>query len=125
MCFLSFFRKLRKIRAILLILSDKKIYKTLKKPLDRIYKINKILLPFLKKDRKPSHSLKDRLLCFLGFFRKLFRMELAGPLGLNARNLDRIYRIYRIIIFAFPEEKRKTKAFTAYRLCFLSFFRKL
>jgi len=40
-------------------------------------------------------------------------------------NLDRIYRIYRIFIFAFPEEKQKAKAFTACRLCFLGFFRKL
>jgi hypothetical protein len=52
-------------------------------------------------------------------------MELAGPLGLNARNLDRINRIDRIIIFAFPEEKRKAKALTACRLCFHGFFRKL
>jgi hypothetical protein len=44
------------------------------------------------------------------------RTELAGllgSLGLNAESLDRINRIYRIIIFAFPKEKRKAKAFTA------------
>jgi hypothetical protein len=64
-------------------------------------------------------------LYFLSFFRKLFYIELADSLGLNARNSDRINRIDRIIIFAFPEEKRKAKAFTACRLCFLSFFRKL
>jgi len=46
-------------------------------------------------------------------------------LNTNTGNLDRINRINRIIIFAFPEEKRKAKAFTACRLCFLSFFRKL
>jgi hypothetical protein len=48
-------------------------------------------------------------------------------LGLKANtgNLDRINRIDRIIVSAFPDEKRKAKSFTACRLCFLSFFRKL
>jgi hypothetical protein len=55
------------------------------------------------------------------------RIELSGLLGLKANtgSLDRINRIDRILIFAFPEEKRKAKSFTACELCFLSFFRKL
>jgi len=32
----------------------------------------------------------------------------CNPVKHKYRNLDRIYRIYRIIIFAFPDEKRKS-----------------
>jgi hypothetical protein len=52
-------------------------------------------------------------------------LALEYRLNGNTGNLDRINRIYRIVISAFPDEKRKGKASTTGRLPFLSFFRKL
>jgi hypothetical protein len=120
-----------------------------KNHLDRIYKIDKIiyLLPFLSLGRlpflsffpeteknlynpvnpvwKPWNMRTLHIRSSAQLIRYTTTLALEYRLNGSTGNLDRINRIYRIVISAFPDEKQKAQPLSLGRLPFLSFFRKL